>query len=109
MVTTIGGGASEYLDWSYNSHETYRLQGAAVLDVWPLARFRPLQTTPEPRPLPARRVLVPTLLPPASEAPAPGAAQAESRTDPWLVAIAILMTLALGIVIGCGLRRSPKD
>jgi sugar lactone lactonase YvrE len=43
VITTIGGGASEYLDWDYNSHDTFKTQDNATLEVRAIARYRPLE------------------------------------------------------------------
>ncbi len=42
VVTTIGGGASDYLDWTYNHNERYQSENGASLEIRPIARYRPL-------------------------------------------------------------------
>lgn len=43
VVTTIGGGASEYLEWDYNHHTRYEVEGNALLEEVPIGRYRPLK------------------------------------------------------------------
>ncbi len=43
VVTTVGGGASEYLEWDYNHHTRYEVEGTAALEESPLGRYRPLK------------------------------------------------------------------
>ncbi|MBI4700358.1 MAG: hypothetical protein HY744_04170 [Deltaproteobacteria bacterium] len=108
VVTTTGGGASELLEWTYNSFETYGSEGGATIEVRPVARYRPLETKAEPEPHAARRVLAPRLLPQAEAArppAAPGAAAPCRLGDPWLAAIAVLLAAGLGLAIGRAGRR----
>ncbi len=102
LVTTIGGGASELLDWTYNSHETYRTKGAPDLEVRPIARYRPLAGGPEAEPHEAPRVLAPRL---TGEAPADSDPRRGWGARTWvLILVAAAAALALGFFLGT--RRS---
>ncbi len=46
VVTTIGGGASDYLDWEYNRFETYDMRGRVELETQSISRYRPLESQP---------------------------------------------------------------
>jgi len=41
LVTTIGGGASEWLDWNYNYNERYTCRGRCRVEVEPIAEWEP--------------------------------------------------------------------
>ena len=40
VVTTVGGGNSDPLEWTYNNNEKYAVDGNATLEVLPMARAR---------------------------------------------------------------------
>ncbi len=104
VVTTIGGGASEYLDWTYNNHEVFRTEGNATLKVQPIARYRPLESDVPPTPLTADKVLAPKLTSPKTNN------QAALPNDPpptntWFAAIALLLALGIGFLVGSARSR----
>lgn len=47
LITTVGGGGSEYLDWSYNSNETWTSEGRCKIVVENFGDWRPRKTTEE--------------------------------------------------------------
>ncbi len=55
VVTTVGGGASEYLDWTYNHHTRYELEDQGKLEEQPIGRYRPLV---KPGKSPRRNILL---------------------------------------------------
>jgi hypothetical protein len=109
VVTTIGGGASEYLDWTYNSHETFKTEGNATLKVQPIARYRPLEIEAEVKPHEAAKVVAPSLVEGEQEAEGSlsprekkekAASDGASRKDLWMAAITILLALGIGVTVG---------
>jgi len=109
VVTTTGGGASEYLDWTYNSNETFKTEGNATLKVQPIARYRPLETEGETKPHEAAKVVAPSLVEGEQEAEGAlsprekkekAACDGASRKDLWVAAIAILLALGIGVTVG---------
>lgn len=48
LITTIGGGDSEYLDWNYNSQARYHATGYAKIEEDKLAFWEPLVPTTQP-------------------------------------------------------------
>ena len=109
VVTTIGGGASDLLEWDYNSHETYRATPRAKLEARQLARYRPLRTDAKVEPHPAQKVLAPRL----TDAAAPdevnrGKREAPSGSRAWLVVVAALLGLGVGAAVGRSARPKPK-
>ncbi|MFO7736164.1 MAG: transglutaminase domain-containing protein [bacterium] len=40
LITTVSGGESEYMDWSYNYNTDYSVEGNAVLSTHPLAHWK---------------------------------------------------------------------
>ncbi len=44
LITTQGGGDSEYLGWDYNSHNTWEAEGPVQLRIENLAEWSPLKT-----------------------------------------------------------------
>ncbi|RKX19832.1 MAG: transglutaminase [Candidatus Zixiibacteriota bacterium] len=44
LVTTVGGGGSEYLGWEYNSYETYRSEGVCKIYSEKLGEWSPVET-----------------------------------------------------------------
>jgi transglutaminase-like putative cysteine protease/outer membrane protein assembly factor BamB len=107
VVTTFGGGASEYLEWTYNSHEVYKIEGKATLDIQPIARYRPFDSENEASPHDAPKVMAPNLTTatamPAQKKSGPEAGTScdqESCKPPWAAAIALLMALGIGLLIG---------
>jgi sugar lactone lactonase YvrE len=101
VVTTIGGGASEYLDWTYNSHETYRVEGSAELEVRPIARYRPLGDAGGSKPALRRAPAAEPTDPPAAPKTPPS-----SRPPWWLVFAAVIGGFGLGAV--ARRRRSSR-
>lgn len=101
VVTTIGGGGSEYLEWGYNHHEDYAAEGGATLEIQPIGRFRPLSEGPEPSPARATRVIAPDLEEPAEAKTSRWERATQGRIgDPWLVALVILVAVAIGFGLG---------
>ena len=45
LITTEGGGASEYLDWDYNAFARYKMTGYAKVEEEKFALWEPLQAT----------------------------------------------------------------
>jgi hypothetical protein len=43
LVTTVGGGGSEYLTWTYNSDETYKSSGICKIYAEHIGQWRPLK------------------------------------------------------------------
>ncbi len=43
LITTAGGGGSEYLGWDYNSHETYQADGPVQLRIEKIAEWDPVE------------------------------------------------------------------
>lgn len=108
VVTTIEGGGSKLLDWTYNSNETYRTAGDVTLETMPIARYRPLEGGPPAAPASAPSVLAPKLAP-ASASPGAEPAHLPSRaSDPWIAAIALLLAAGLGIVVGRSGARAAR-
>jgi len=99
VVTTIGGGASELLDWDYNSYETYQVRGQAKLATKTIARYRPLPREGDVEPHEARRVLAPRLDDPAAPPDRLGGSSAALLGGPWLAAVSLLVGLGLGFVL----------
>lgn len=103
VVTTIGGGGSEQLEWTYNSNEKYSAEGEVTLDIQPIARYRPLTGGPAAAPGKAARVLAPDLVEPEKSSAVRGK---EGRLgDPWIAAIAVLLAISLGYAAGHLSRR----
>jgi hypothetical protein len=96
VVTTVGGGGSDYLAWTYNSHERYELEGGATLDVQPLARYRPAEVGGE---VPAARAPAMVSLEVSENN---GARDGAGR---WVYAGPIAVALVLGVVMG----RRPRE
>jgi hypothetical protein len=111
VVTTRGGGSSEFLDWTYNSHMTYEVKGQAKLQEQTLARYRPLEGKSNITQASAPRVLAPRLTESADPEASDTRSQDErpgSSTDPWIAAIALLLSAGLGIAIGKGWHRPAR-
>ncbi len=111
LVTTIEGGGTPYLDWSYNSYETWDAMGDATLETMPIARYRPLEAGPPPAAASAPSVLAPRLTPaePVSGPPASGDTHTQPRgSDPWFAAVALLLAAALGLAVGRFGARSQE-
>ncbi len=109
VVTTIGGGASEYLEWTYNSHETYQTVGAAELEVRPIARYRPLEGGPEAEPHDAPRVIAPRLIDGSGDT---ATSTSNGGAPYWTIALVAVLGVLLGIGLGRQRRRGtvpPKD
>jgi transglutaminase-like putative cysteine protease len=104
VVTTIGGGASDLLEWSYNSHETYRTTPKAKLEVRPLARYRPLATDARVEPSEAPKVLAPRLTD-AVGAEGPTAGQGAPAASRWWYAVVAAL---LGFAVGAGVSRRSR-
>lgn len=100
VVTTIGGGSSALLEWTYNSHETYRTRGAVALEVRPIARYRPLEGGPEATPQPAKAVLVPRLSGDEPVGSGPTAAAPDSNASIWITLLALLGGVGVGVLVG---------
>ncbi|HNZ20545.1 MAG TPA: transglutaminase domain-containing protein [Polyangiaceae bacterium] len=108
VVTTRGGGASEWLDWTYNNHTMYEVQGDATLEEQSLARYRPLaDTNKDPVLASAPRVNVPRLTEPIVDPPAKPTQSTSFSGDPWMAAIALLLAAGFGIAVGRGFRTIP--
>jgi transglutaminase-like putative cysteine protease/sugar lactone lactonase YvrE len=45
LITTFGGGGSEYLGWEYNSYETYQSQGVCKIYSEKLGEWSPVETS----------------------------------------------------------------
>ncbi len=114
IVTTIGGGASEYLDWTYNHHTRYELEGQATLTEQPIGRYRPLKVkaaagrnillvekAAEARPEPPAPACPPVVEPPAS----PEAHRGRVTSLLWSALFAGLFLLVLGIYIAIRVQR----
>lgn len=86
VVTTIGGGGSEYLEWGYNHHEDYDAEGGATLTVQPIGRYRPLQGGPAATP--------------AVLAPETKRRSRWSLADPWVVGLVLVGAIGTGFVVG---------
>ncbi len=99
VITTVAGGESELLDWGYNSHQTYGVEGAATLDVQSVARFRPLLQEGEIPPHQAPRVVAPLLT--------DGIHRATGLRGLWYAVGAVAVSLGLGLGVGMllGKRR----
>lgn len=110
VVTTIGGGGSEYLEWDYNAHQTYQSHNGAELEARAIARYRPLgddDKEVEVKPHQAPRVLAPTLTAPLAEGtPLRPRAASSVLASPWMGAIAVLLAMCVGIIVGRLGRRS---
>jgi len=102
VVTTLGGGASTLLEWSYNNHQTYGTQGGGKLEIQPIGRYRPLVSQNETPPAEAPRVLPPLLTAgePGSVEPATRAGERDRGASPWLVGLALFVALGAGVGIG---------
>lgn len=115
VVTTIGGGSSEYLDWTYNHHETYQIEGNATLAVQAIARYQPLEDPQtEVTPHRATKLTAPILLDAeekasennsSSEKPLWHKIALEAEDSPWNAAIALLLSLIVGIFLGRSFHR----
>ncbi len=113
VVTTIGGGASEYLDWTYNHHTRYTLEGQATLDELPIGRYRPLKSKAAARNIllvektaEAKPAQPSACLPQAIPAAAPPAAKSFRVTSLlWSALFAGLFLLVLGIYIAIRVQR----
>ena len=46
LITTQGGGDSEYLGWYYNSNETYTTNPQVQVNVEAFGEWEPLETEP---------------------------------------------------------------
>ena len=102
VVTTIEGGGTDLLDWTYNSHQTWEASGNVSLETLPIARYRPLDAGPPATPASAPSSLVPTLTP-AEPSPPTAASTTTAPTghgDPWFVAMTVLLATAVGIAVG---------
>ena len=115
VVTTIGGGSSEYLDWTYNHNTRYEIEGQATLDEQPIGRYRPLKAksatarnillvekTAEAKPEPPQRC--PTL------APAKKTEDDDSRIHSllWGALFGGLFLLVLGIYIAIRMQNRNR-
>jgi hypothetical protein len=47
LITTHGGGGSEYLKWGYNAHATYKTTGFCKIDEAHFGFWEPLETAPD--------------------------------------------------------------
>lgn len=109
VVTTIGGGASELLDWDYNCYATWETVGAAELERRPIARYRPLEGGEQAQPHEAPRVLAPTL---TEENEQPSTNESSSSADdesgvPWLPIVLAGVFAIIGFALG-RLRRETE-
>jgi hypothetical protein len=106
VVTTRGGGSSEWLDWTYNSHSVHQVRGQATLEEQNVARYRPLPADAGAPVATAPRVFAPKLTDPVPSGlrkdPADGIELPAG--DPWMAAIALLLAAGLGIAVGRGFR-----
>ena len=99
IVTTIGAGDSDQLEWTYNNNEKYVAEGEAMLEALPLGRYTPLSGGPPVTPHKASAVIAPVLV--RGPEPSPNMPRESSRlADPWVAAIAVMMAMGLGIGIG---------
>jgi hypothetical protein len=116
VVTTIGGGASEYLDWTYNHNTRYELEGQATLDEQPIGRYRPLKAksatsrnillvekTADPGPAPASP-LCPDAVPRLK--PVPDHAHVNSLL--WGALFGGLFLLVLGIYVAIRIQNRSR-
>lgn len=114
VVTTLGGGASEYLDWTYNNFETYDTTGRVELQVNPIARYRPRETGAASPASTAPRVLAPVLTEPVGSAGGrlPTARADGERIafgDPWIAGIALLIAGGIGLAVGRGVKATGRS
>jgi len=86
VVTTLGGGGSEYLEWGYNHHEDYGEEGGATLQVQPIGRYRPLQGGP---------AATPSVIPPEARPPGKW-----SLGNPWLLGLVLVGATMTGFALG---------
>ncbi|MBU1244027.1 hypothetical protein KJ612_12555 [Myxococcota bacterium] len=114
VVTTIGGGASEYLNWTYNHNTRYELEGQATLDEQPIGRYRPLKAKPTSRnillvektadPGPAQAPVCPAVVPQLKPVPD------HTRTNSllWGALFGGLFLLVLGIYIAIRMQNRSR-
>lgn len=103
VVTTRGGGSSAFLDWTYNSHTAYDVEGKVELEEQSIGRYRPLVGEAAPPVATAPRVLAPRLTDPTEGKPYRRAAEdtePSSQGDPWMAAVALLLAGGLGVAVG---------
>lgn len=113
VVTTRGGGSSELLDWTYNSHTVHEVRGQAELQEQTIARYRPLPTDGVVAPSSAPRVLAPVLTEAMGRSGTDGGRARPKDApatfgDPWMAAIALLLAAGLGVAVGKGFGRSRE-
>jgi transglutaminase-like putative cysteine protease len=104
VVTTISGGGTSELEWSYNSNEKYGSEGDATLEIQPMARFKPLEGGLAATPARVSKVIAPDLKEPEKSESGRWGKHESRLNDPWIAAIAVMLAIGLGYAVGRGGR-----